>query len=120
MRPSIGNVAPQVNTARGPVDSSDLGVTLMLPEHLNVLFCLILGIPHEDLGQVRYVQVQTADGSALTNATVQDFLRDGLENYKVPATVEFVDRPLCDDARKARRSVCAPRSSSPSRHRRSR
>jgi bile acid-coenzyme A ligase len=36
---------------------------------------------------------------------VHAFLRDRIAGYKVPATVEFVDTPLRDDAGKARRSA---------------
>jgi bile acid-coenzyme A ligase len=74
-----------------------------LAEHPDVLSCLVVGVPHEDLGQVPYALVQA--GSALDEQTVQEFLRDRVAGYKVPATVEFVDTPLRDDAGKARRSA---------------
>jgi bile acid-coenzyme A ligase len=41
----------------------------------------------------------------LDEQTVQAFLHDRIAGYKVPATVEFVDTPLRDDAGKARRSA---------------
>jgi bile acid-coenzyme A ligase len=74
-----------------------------LAEHPDVLSCLVVGVPHADLGQVPYALVQA--GSPLDEQTVQDFLRDRIAGYKVPATVEFVDTPLRDDAGKARRSA---------------
>ena len=74
-----------------------------LSAHPDVLSCLVVGVPHEDLGQVPYALVQA--GSALDEQTVQAFLRDRIAGYKVPATVEFVDTPLRDDAGKARRSA---------------
>jgi bile acid-coenzyme A ligase len=74
-----------------------------LAEHPDVLSCLVVGVPHEDLGQVPYALVQS--GSALDGQTVQAFLRDRIAGYKVPGTVEFVDTPLRDDAGKARRSA---------------
>jgi bile acid-coenzyme A ligase len=74
-----------------------------LSEHPDVLSCLVVGVPHEDLGQVPYALVQAR--SALDEQTVQEFLRDHIAGYKVPATVEFVDMPLRDDAGKARRSA---------------
>jgi bile acid-coenzyme A ligase len=74
-----------------------------LAEHPDVLSCLVVGIPHEDLGQVPHALVQA--GSALDERTVQAFLGDRIAGYKVPATVEFVDTPLRDDAGKARRSA---------------
>jgi bile acid-coenzyme A ligase len=74
-----------------------------LSGHPDVLSCLVVGVPHEDLGQVPYALVQA--GSALDEQAVQAFLRDRIAGYKVPATVEFVDTPLRDDAGKARRSA---------------
>jgi bile acid-coenzyme A ligase len=74
-----------------------------LSEHPDVLSCLVVGVPHEDLGQVPYALVQT--GAELDEQTVQEFLRDRVAGYKVPETVEFVDDPLRDDAGKARRSA---------------
>jgi bile acid-coenzyme A ligase len=79
-----------------------------LSAHPDVLSCLVVGVPDPnagDLGQVPYALVYTADGSALDAAGVRDFLRERLAGYKVPATVEFVDTPLRDDAGKARRSA---------------
>jgi bile acid-coenzyme A ligase len=76
-----------------------------LSAHPDVLSCLVVGVPHEDLGQVPYALIQTAEGSALDQASVQTFLRERIAAYKVPATVEFVDTPLRDDAGKARRSA---------------
>jgi bile acid-coenzyme A ligase len=74
-----------------------------LSAHPDVLSCLVVGVPHEDLGQVPYALAQ-AD-SALDEPTVQAFLRDRIAEYKVPRIVEFVDTPLRDDAGKARRSA---------------
>lgn len=74
-----------------------------LSAHPDVLSCLVVGVPHEDLGHVPYALVQAA--SALDEPTVQAFLRDRIAGYKVPHTVEFVDTPLRDDAGKARRSA---------------
>ena len=73
-----------------------------LSAHLNVLSCLVVGIPDEDLGQVPHAIVQ-ADG--LDEAAVIAFLKDRIEGYKLPRTVEFTDTPLRDDAGKARRSA---------------
>jgi bile acid-coenzyme A ligase len=74
-----------------------------LAEHPDVLSALAVGVPDDDLGQVPYVLVQ-ASGD-LDAATVLDFLAERLAGYKVPRTVEFVDRALRDDAGKARRSA---------------
>ncbi|KAA8961784.1 MAG: AMP-binding protein [Mycobacterium sp.] len=74
-----------------------------LSAHPDVLSCLVVGVPDEDLGQVPYALVQAA--TALDEHAVQAFLRDRIAGYKVPRTVEFVDTPLRDDAGKARRSA---------------
>jgi bile acid-coenzyme A ligase len=75
-----------------------------LSEHPAVLSCLVVGVPHEDLGQVPYALVHT-DGEVLTAEDVKEFVAQRLADYKVPRTVEFVDTPLRDDAGKARRSA---------------
>jgi bile acid-coenzyme A ligase len=79
-----------------------------LSAHPDVLSCLVVGVPHEDLGQVPYALVQAArspEAAVLDEATVTEFLRERVAGYKVPQTVEFVDSPLRDDAGKARRSA---------------
>jgi bile acid-coenzyme A ligase len=73
-----------------------------LSAHPNVLSCLVVGVPDDDLGQVPYAIVQ-AEG--LDEADVTAFLSDRIAGYKVPRTVEFSDTPLRDDAGKARRSA---------------
>jgi bile acid-coenzyme A ligase len=73
-----------------------------LAEHPNVLSCLVVGVPDDDLGQVPYAIVQ-ADG--LDEAAVTAFLSERIAGYKVPRTVEFSETPLRDDAGKARRSA---------------
>jgi bile acid-coenzyme A ligase len=73
-----------------------------LSAHPNVLSCLAVGVPDDDLGQVPHVLVQ-ADG--LDEDAVIAFLTDRIASYKVPHTVEFSDTPLRDDAGKARRSA---------------
>ncbi|HYO02586.1 MAG TPA: AMP-binding protein [Mycobacterium sp.] len=74
-----------------------------LAEHPDILSCLAVGIPDEDLGQVPHALVQVA--TDLDEPAVREFLSERLAGYKVPRTVEFVDRPLRDDAGKARRSA---------------
>ncbi|MCX2931901.1 AMP-binding protein [Mycobacterium sp. CVI_P3] len=75
-----------------------------LSEHPAVLSCLVVGVPHEDLGQVPYALIHT-DGTALDDGEVTTFVAQRLSDYKVPRAVEFVDTPLRDDAGKARRSA---------------
>jgi bile acid-coenzyme A ligase len=73
--------------------------------HPEVLSCLVVGVPDDDLGQVPYALVQPLADSALDEAGVTAFVADRLAAYKVPRTVEFTDHPLRDDAGKARRSA---------------
>jgi bile acid-coenzyme A ligase len=75
-----------------------------LAEHPAVLSCLVVGVPHEDFGQVPHALVHT-DGAALSADDVAVFVAQRLSDYKVPRSVEFVDTPLRDDAGKARRSA---------------
>jgi bile acid-coenzyme A ligase len=78
-------------------------VEAALAEHPIILSCLVVGLPDDDLGQVPHALIQ-ADG-ALDEGAVQAFLAERVASYKVPRTVEFVDRPLRDDAGKARRTA---------------
>jgi bile acid-coenzyme A ligase len=81
-------------------------VEAALAEHPMILSCLVVGVPDPnsgDLGQVPHALVQQ-DGD-LDEGAVQAFLAERVASYKVPRTVEFVDRPLRDDAGKARRTA---------------
>ncbi len=73
-----------------------------LSAHPDVLSCLVVGVPDEDLGQVPYAVVQS---NGLDEAAVIAFLAERIAGHKVPRTVEFTDTPLRDDAGKARRSA---------------
>ncbi|ORV13419.1 AMP-binding protein [Mycobacterium celatum] len=73
-----------------------------LSAHPDVLSCLVVGVPDDDLGQVPYALVQA---EALDEEAVRAFLAERIAAYKVPRRVEFVDTPLRDDAGKARRSA---------------
>jgi bile acid-coenzyme A ligase len=75
-----------------------------LAEHPAVLSCLVVGVTHDDLGQVPHALVHT-DSDGLDVAGVQTFVAERLADYKIPRSVEFVDTPLRDDAGKARRSA---------------
>lgn len=74
-----------------------------LAVHPDILSSLVVGVPDDDLGQVPHALVQS--NADLDEAAVRDFLGSQVASYKVPRTVEFVDRPLRDDAGKARRSA---------------
>ncbi|GAB3697814.1 steroid-24-oyl-CoA synthetase [Saccharopolyspora tripterygii] len=57
----------------------------VLAEHPEVQECAVLGAPHPDLGQEVCAVVVTAVGSPLTEDDLQDYARDQLARYKVPA-----------------------------------
>jgi bile acid-coenzyme A ligase len=76
-----------------------------LSEHPAVLSCLVVGIPHTDLGQVPHALVHASAEHDLDDKAVATFVAERLAEYKVPRSVEFVDTPLRDDAGKARRTA---------------
>lgn len=78
-----------------------------LSEHPEVLSCLVVGVPHEDLGQVPHalVHIDPTEGTGLDPTGVRRFVAERLADYKVPRSVEFVTSPLRDDAGKARRTA---------------
>ena len=80
-------------------------VEAALSAHPDIVSCLVVGVPDDDLGQVPYALVQPGDGVQLDEVTVREFVADQVAGYKVPKTVEIVDRPLRDEAGKARRSA---------------
>lgn len=76
-----------------------------LGDHPAVLSCLVVGVPHADLGQVPFALVEADPAAQLREQDVIEFLRGRIAPYKVPRSVEFRSRPLRDEAGKARRSA---------------
>jgi bile acid-coenzyme A ligase len=74
-----------------------------LAEHPSVLSCLVVGVPHEDLGQVPHALVHSS--GPLDEEAIKAFVAQRLAEYKVPRSVEFTGTPLRDDAGKARRTA---------------
>jgi bile acid-coenzyme A ligase len=74
-----------------------------LQEHPAVRSCCVVGLPDEDRGN-RVHAIVEADPGAVTEAELIAFVGERLARYKVPRTVELVDRALRDDAGKVRRS----------------
>src|ERR1700739_1006584 len=60
--------------------------------------CLVVGVPDSDLGQVPDALVQSSEDSHLDKETVRTFLAERVAAYKVPKTIEFVHRPVRDQA----------------------
>jgi len=78
-------------------------VEAVLAEHPAVRSCCVIGLPDEDKGN-RIHAIVEADAGAVSEAELIAFVAERLARYKVPRTVELVDRALRDDAGKIRRS----------------
>lgn len=57
----------------------------VLAEHPKVKECVVLGVPHADLGQEALAVVVTMPGSRLTEEELRDFASEQLAYFKVPA-----------------------------------
>ncbi len=65
-----------------------------LAEHPAVQECIVLGRPHEDLGQEVGAVVVVHPDRSVTEEELADFLRERLAYYKVPAHWRFSTDPL--------------------------
>jgi bile acid-coenzyme A ligase len=73
-----------------------------LDEHPAVRSSCVIGLPHEDLGNVPHAIVQLA--GEVADDELLDWVRERVAPYKVPKSVERVTEPIRDDAGKVRRS----------------
>lgn len=77
----------------------------VLSECQGVAACVVIGLPHEDLGESVHAIIETLDPA---HPPSEDVLRAHiaarLEKHKCPANYEFVSQPLRDAAGKVRRS----------------
>ncbi|MFF2084032.1 AMP-binding protein [Nocardia sp. NPDC058176] len=73
-----------------------------LLEHPQVRSAVVIGVPHEDLGQVPHALVETE--RPLTEDELGSHLAERLARYKIPRSFERVDGPLRDEAGKVRRA----------------
>jgi bile acid-coenzyme A ligase len=89
---------------RGGANIYPAEVEATIDAHPSVASSIVIGLPHADLGQSVHAIVQVAAGAELQEAGLRKFLAERLTYYKIPKTFEFVDKPLRDDAGKARRS----------------
>lgn len=78
-----------------------------LLEHPSIRGAVVVGVPHEDLGQVPHAFVEV-DGE-LTDEAIRQHLTSRLVSYKVPRSFERVTDPLRDDAGKVRRAQLIPK-----------
>jgi bile acid-coenzyme A ligase len=89
---------------RGGTNIYPAEIEAALDAHPLVASSIVIGMPDEDLGQIVHAIVQVAPDKAVSAAEFRDFLSKRLSHFKIPASFEFVDEPLRDDAGKARRS----------------
>jgi bile acid-coenzyme A ligase len=75
-----------------------------LVSHPDVLDCIVVGVPDDDLGKRVHAIVHPASPA---------LLRDRLSGLKAPRSYEFVDHPLRDDAGKVRRTALADERTAP-------
>lgn len=78
-------------------------VEAALTEHPAVRSAVVIGLPHEDLGQVPHALVEL--DAAVTDEELATHLAERLVSYKVPRTFERVSDQLRDDAGKVRRAA---------------
>ena len=88
---------------RGGANVFPAEVESALDRHPAVVESAVVGVPDEDLGQRVHAVVRT-DGS-VTEPDLRAFVATQLSAYKCPSSYEFVDRPLRDEAGKARRGA---------------
>jgi bile acid-coenzyme A ligase len=80
-------------------------VEAAIEEHPSVRSCAVIGVADDDLGQRVHAIVDAPDG--IDEGDLRAHMSDRLASYKCPATYEFVDEPVRDDAGKVRRSMLA-------------
>ncbi|WP_405041479.1 AMP-binding enzyme, partial [Phenylobacterium sp.] len=71
-----------------------------------VLASVVVGLPHEDMGQSVHAIIEWAEGAPSPDLGVlKAFLGERLAPYKLPRAFEFTHERLRDDAGKTRRSA---------------
>jgi bile acid-coenzyme A ligase len=74
-----------------------------LTEHPSVRSAVVIGLPHDDLGQVPHALVEALP--EVTDGELRAFLAERLVTYKVPRSFERVTESPRDDAGKVRRAA---------------
>ncbi|HEY0939998.1 MAG TPA: AMP-binding protein [Steroidobacter sp.] len=91
---------------RGGMNIYPAEIENALSEHPGVEVAVVIGLPDRDLGSVVHAIVKRSpDAEAEMSAdTLSAFLGTKLARYKLPASYEFTEQPLRDEAGKVRRS----------------
>lgn len=90
---------------RGGANIYPAEVEAVLDEHPDVDSSIVIGLPCEDLGQKVHALIHLRVGARTSRREIAGFVEPRLSKYKWPQSYEFVDRPLRDDAGKARRTA---------------
>lgn len=69
-------------------------VEALLTEHPAVQECVVLGVPHEDLGQEVLAVVVTVPGAEVTEEELREYVAGQLAYFKVPAHWRITDENL--------------------------
>jgi bile acid-coenzyme A ligase len=88
---------------RGGANVFPAEVEAALERHPAVAEVIVVGVPDEDLGEVVHAIVRTT--ATIGEQDLHEFIATQLATYKCPASYEFVDTPLRDEAGKARRAA---------------
>ncbi|MBY8856606.1 acyl--CoA ligase [Nocardia sp. CA2R105] len=65
-----------------------------LDEHPDVLECVVIGTPHEDLGEEVSAVVVVQPGSVVTSEDLRGYAAERLSYFKVPSRWRFTGEPL--------------------------
>lgn len=79
-------------------------VESVLLEHPAVRSAVVIGLPDDDKGN-RIHAIVEADEADIGEGDLLSFAAERLARYKLPRTIEYVDRALRDDAGKVRRAA---------------
>jgi len=88
---------------RGGANIFPAEVEAALDRHPLVAESVVVGVPDEDLGQRVHAVVRPS--GSLSEEDLRAFVVTQLVGHKCPSSYEFVDRPLRDEAGKARRAA---------------
>jgi bile acid-coenzyme A ligase len=72
-----------------------------LSEHPDIVSCLVVGVPDDDLGQVPYALVELGESTDLNDESVQAFLLDGSQGTRCrKQSKSLTDRSVMKPARR--------------------
>lgn len=86
---------------RGGANIYPAEVEAAIESHPMVRSCVVIGLPDEDLGETVAAVIETTE--AMNGEEMRSYLKTRLSGHKIPAAMEFVDRPMRDTAGKVRR-----------------